>query len=131
MLPFHYNSLLFCTGTRYHIRGADEQGHVANFVETEQVLVVPAQDRIYSFVQTRGSIPVFWSQAPDITYKPKPRLTATEKRNVRTSFNMLLQLLPLESCTSQRSSYTPSRRLRLKRTWTNSSGTTASMCSST
>jgi hypothetical protein len=68
-------------GTRYHIRGADEQGHVANFVETEQVLVVPAQDRIYSFVQTRGSIPVFWSQAPDITYKPKPRLTATEKRN--------------------------------------------------
>jgi len=47
------------------------------------VLVVPAQERIYAFVQTRGSIPVFWSQAPDITYKPKPRLTATEKRNVR------------------------------------------------
>jgi hypothetical protein len=68
-------------GTRYHIRGADEHGNVANFVETEQVLVVPAQERIYSFVQTRGSIPVFWSQTPDITYKPKPRLTATEKRN--------------------------------------------------
>ena len=61
---------------------------MANFVETEQVLVVPAQDRIYSFVQTRGSIPVFWSQAPDITYKPKPRLTATEKRNVRLSSSL-------------------------------------------
>ncbi len=71
------------TGTRYHIRGADEQGHVASFGETEQVLVVPAQERIYSFVQTRGSTPVFRNQAPDITYKPKPRLTATEKRNVR------------------------------------------------
>jgi len=55
---------------------------VANFVETEQILVISDQERVYSFVQVRGSIPVFWSQEPDITYKPKPRLTATDKRSV-------------------------------------------------
>lgn len=60
---------------------------MANFVETEQILVVPQQERVYSFVQIRGSIPVFWDQSPDITYKPKPRLTADEKRNVRSELS--------------------------------------------
>jgi hypothetical protein len=43
-------------GTRYHMRGADEQGNVANYVETEQILQFQNGD-CTSFLQTRGSIP--------------------------------------------------------------------------
>jgi hypothetical protein len=51
------------------------QGSVANFVETEQLveLTVPGSCKpvvISSFVQTRGSIPLLWSQIPSIKYKP-------------------------------------------------------------
>jgi hypothetical protein len=31
-----------------------------------------------SFVQTRGSIPLFWNQLPNLRYKPKPRLNQNE-----------------------------------------------------
>ncbi|KAI8337899.1 Endonuclease/exonuclease/phosphatase [Chlamydoabsidia padenii] len=47
-------------GTRFNSRGIDDNGHVANFVETETVL---SSDRTcYSFTQIRGSVPVFWEQ---------------------------------------------------------------------
>ncbi|XP_045505127.1 phosphatidylinositol-3-phosphatase SAC1 isoform X1 [Colias croceus] len=55
-------------GTRLFMRGIDSQGNVANFVETEQIVERGAE--ISSFVQTRGSIPLFWSQFPDLKYKP-------------------------------------------------------------
>ncbi|EDO26609.1 predicted protein, partial [Nematostella vectensis] len=45
---------------RYGFRGTDDDGHVANFVETEQMIAL--DDMITSFVQTRGSVPVFWEQ---------------------------------------------------------------------
>ena len=48
-------------GTRYNARGVDEEGHVGNFVETEQVVYIG--DTVYSFLQTRGSAPVFWTQS--------------------------------------------------------------------
>lgn len=57
-------------GTRYFIRGADVDGNVANYVETEQMLIF--NKSIASFVLTRGSIPFIWSQRPNIKYKPKP-----------------------------------------------------------
>lgn len=50
-------------GTRFNSRGIDDHGNVANFVETEIVLWVPP-DRIYSYIQIRGSVPIFWEQAP-------------------------------------------------------------------
>jgi hypothetical protein len=56
-------------GTRYHSRGVDSEGNCSNFVETEQI--VEYKDDITSFVQTRGSIPLFWKQIVDIAYKPK------------------------------------------------------------
>lgn len=59
-------------GTRYNIRGVDEQGEVANFVETEQLLLY--NDEVLSLVQTRGSIPLYWSQFATIRYKPPPFL---------------------------------------------------------
>uniref|UniRef100_A0A1B6DBF0 Phosphatidylinositol-3-phosphatase SAC1 n=1 Tax=Clastoptera arizonana TaxID=38151 RepID=A0A1B6DBF0_9HEMI len=63
-------------GTRLYTRGVDESGHVANFVETEQI-IESSGDRS-SFVQTRGSIPLFWQQLPNLRYKPKPALIVTE-----------------------------------------------------
>ncbi|XP_072948298.1 phosphatidylinositol-3-phosphatase SAC1 [Epargyreus clarus] len=55
-------------GTRLFMRGIDAQGNVANFVETEQIVERGGEKS--SFVQTRGSIPLFWSQYPDLKYKP-------------------------------------------------------------
>ena len=48
-------------GTRYNARGIDDEGQVANFVETEQLTYINRQ-RVLSFVQIRGSVPVFWEQ---------------------------------------------------------------------
>lgn len=45
-------------GTRYLARGLDDEGNVANFVETEQILVY--RELIFSHVQIRGSVPLFW-----------------------------------------------------------------------
>lgn len=59
-------------GTRLFRRGIDREGNVANFVETEQI--VEYQGDRASFVQIRGSIPLFWSQLPDLRYKPPPTL---------------------------------------------------------
>lgn len=58
-------------GTRYKRRGIDEDGHVANYVETEQILSL-RQHQI-SFTQIRGSVPLYWSQ-PGYKYRPPPRI---------------------------------------------------------
>lgn len=63
-------SFLF-KGMRYKRRGVDADGRVANYVETEQLIHV--HNHTLSFVQTRGSVPVFWSQA-GYRYNPRPRL---------------------------------------------------------
>lgn len=63
-------------GTRLFSRGIDRNGNVSNYVETEQLVEVNG-DRS-SFVQTRGSIPLFWYQAPNLKYKPKPQLSLNE-----------------------------------------------------
>ena len=47
-------------GTRFITRGVDDEGHVANYVETEQLLLTDTQ--VASHVQVRGSIPLFWEQ---------------------------------------------------------------------
>jgi SacI homology domain len=93
--PFRYDQILisrrsrFRAGTRFTRRGADATGAVANFAETEQILVVwnHAPNRscgvettgdlhsVMSFVQTRGSIPLRWSSPTDIkTYRPRVRI---------------------------------------------------------
>ncbi|KAK4348011.1 hypothetical protein RND71_034350 [Anisodus tanguticus] len=57
------------TGTRMWRRGADTDGFVANFVESEQIIQLNGCTA--SFVQVRGSIPLLWDQIVDLTYKPK------------------------------------------------------------
>jgi hypothetical protein len=47
-------------GTRYNARGVNDNGDVGNFVESEQILITSS--RVSSFVQIRGSVPVFWEE---------------------------------------------------------------------
>ena len=47
-------------GTRFCVRGVDDDGHVANFVETEQLIML--EESVTSFIQVRGSVPLFWEQ---------------------------------------------------------------------
>lgn len=90
-------------GTRTFTRGLDEEGHAANYNETEQVVVVndsssglggyagspdmqsgklgtsADQDaQILSYVQTRGSIPTFWAEINCLRYVSKLQLRSTE-----------------------------------------------------
>lgn len=70
-------------GTRFFVRGADSQGNVANFVETEQIIIVHGEQeqQCMSFVQIRGSIPVLWSQKPNLKYKPLIELNDENEAN--------------------------------------------------
>ncbi len=48
------------TGARFLARGIDDHGNVSNFVETEFIL---RNERfLLSFLQIRGSVPLFWEQ---------------------------------------------------------------------
>lgn len=48
-------------GTRFNARGLDEHGNVANYVETELVINFDNGRYLFSHIQVRGSVPVFWS----------------------------------------------------------------------
>jgi hypothetical protein len=86
----------FRAGTRYFSRGIDEAGNVSNFNETEQTIIlndsaskgpvsytgdggvqydqlkkVTGQDaQTLSYVQTRGSVPVYWAEVNNLHYIP-------------------------------------------------------------
>ncbi|CAN6988848.1 unnamed protein product [Brassica rapa subsp. trilocularis] len=64
-------------GTRMWRRGADPDGYVANFVETEQIVQMNGYSS--SFVQVRGSMPFMWEQIVDLTYKPKFEIVQPEE----------------------------------------------------
>ena len=72
-------------GLRYLRRGIDEDGNVANSVESEQILS-PAEAawdpaaKVYSFVQTRGSFPLFFTQTP-YSLKPAPMMQHSPDSN--------------------------------------------------
>ncbi|KAG2226042.1 hypothetical protein INT45_002508 [Circinella minor] len=69
----------FRPGTRFFSRGIDAEGHVSNYVETEQLVLYDGPDgttpiigkKQLSYVQTRGSIPVYWSQIINLKYTPR------------------------------------------------------------
>jgi hypothetical protein len=56
------------SGTRFNTRGADKDGYVANFVESEQVLIskkkilIKDENNLLSYRIIRGSIPLLWTQ---------------------------------------------------------------------
>lgn len=51
-------------GTRFNSRGINDDGNVANFVETEQIATLNHEGHDYTlaFLQLRGSVPAFWEQ---------------------------------------------------------------------
>jgi hypothetical protein len=90
-------------GTRYFSRGIDEQGNVSNFNETEQIIVLNdstsglggfaggggmqngkvggssgKEVQIMSYVQTRGSVPVYWAEVNTLHYTPKLQIRGVE-----------------------------------------------------
>ncbi|KAI1262813.1 putative SAC1 protein [Xylariaceae sp. FL1019] len=96
----------FRAGTRYFTRGLDEEGHAANYNETEQIVVLNdtggglggyagsadmqsgkygktdgKEMQIMSYVQTRGSIPVYWAEINALKYTPKLQV-----RGIETAF---------------------------------------------
>jgi phosphatidylinositol 4-phosphatase len=92
----------FRGGTRYFSRGIDENGNVSNYNETEQIVILndatggltgfaggqslpngkleePGRDlQVFSFVQTRGSVPVYWSEVNNLRYTPKLQVRGVE-----------------------------------------------------
>jgi hypothetical protein len=52
-------------GTRFNSRGIDDDGNVANFVESETIYWSQT-GLCFSYAQVRGSVPVFWEQAPGL-----------------------------------------------------------------
>lgn len=94
-------------GARFLKRGVNKQGYVANEVETEQIVADMLltgfhnpgngyfdSDRYTSFVQHRGSIPLYWTQeASNLTAKPPIQITAVDPffTSAALHFDMLFQ----------------------------------------
>jgi len=91
------------TGTRYFSRGLDESGHASNFNETEQAVIInddtsgglttfggdqgfssgragsgSNETQILSYVQTRGSVPVFWAEVNTLKYTPSLQIRGVD-----------------------------------------------------
>lgn len=60
------------------MRGTNDEGHVANFVETEQVIFL--DNEVTSYLQTRGSVPLFWEQPGVQVSFYKSKLTYSKKK---------------------------------------------------
>ncbi len=90
-------------GTRYFSRGMDEHGHVSNYNETEQVVILNDHTggpggfvggsgtqtgrvggsagkelQIMSYVQTRGSVPLYWAEVNTLKYVPKLQIRGVD-----------------------------------------------------
>ena len=89
-------------GTRYFSRGIDDQGHVSNYNETEQIVILNDNNeglggfaggtgmqngklaydgqevQLMSFVQTRGSVPVYWAEVNSLHYTPDLQIRSAE-----------------------------------------------------
>lgn len=92
-------------GTRFFTRGLDDDGHAANYNETEQIVIAndtgsgmggfagssdmqsgklggggssSQEMQIMSYVQTRGSVPTYWAEVNTLRYTPKIQLRGIE-----------------------------------------------------
>jgi hypothetical protein len=91
----------FRAGTRYHSRGVDEEGNVSNFNETEQSIILNddasrgpvsyaggqgmqngrvggKEPQVLAYMQTRGSVPVYWAEVNTLHYTPKLQIRGVE-----------------------------------------------------
>lgn len=77
-------------GTRYFRRGIDIDGNVANFNETEQFLIVHKLDnttQVYTYLQIRGSVPVYWAEMNNLKYKPNLLIGPSDYLPARKHFD--------------------------------------------
>lgn len=82
-------------GTRYFRRGIDSEGNVANFNETEQILVIPnaeGDSTLYSYLQTRGSVPVYWAEINSLRYRPKLQVIGDPLASAKKHFDQQYKL---------------------------------------
>ncbi|GBE79963.1 Inositol-1,4,5-trisphosphate 5-phosphatase 1 [Sparassis crispa] len=61
------------SGTRFNTRGVDDDGNCANFVETETMF--STDQHCFSYVQVRGSVPLFWEQQGLQTFGQRIQIT--------------------------------------------------------
>jgi len=88
------------TGTRYFSRGIDENGNVSNYNETEQSIILNDNDmgnngsfspmdskfgssggrevQILAYIQTRGSVPVYWAEINKLKYTPELQIRSVD-----------------------------------------------------
>jgi hypothetical protein len=91
---------VYHAGTRYLTRGIDDYGNVANFVETEQI--IKYGNHVMSFIQIRGSVPVFFQQTgmtaqTEITRTPELTSAAFIKHieDIKRSYFPLIYMINL------------------------------------
>jgi hypothetical protein len=73
-------------GTRFNKRGCNRHGDVANYVETEQILIDRHTATITAYVQVRGSVPLLWEQPTDLHYEPQIQLRTANAHGHITYF---------------------------------------------
>lgn len=77
-------------GTRFNVRGTNDEGHVANFVETEQVIYLDSE--CTSYVQSRGSVPLFWEQPGVQVGSHKVKMSRGYEASVK-AFDLHMQMM--------------------------------------
>ena len=75
-------------GTRYNTRGINDEGNVANFCETEHILIFG--DTLCSFSQLRGSAPVFFDQ---IGFKANTDITRNKELSIQAFSKHLKEMM--------------------------------------
>lgn len=73
-------------GTRFNSRGIDDDGNVANFVESETIYWSPS-GLCFSYVQVRGSVPVFWEQATNLVPGQQKITITRSKEGTQPAFD--------------------------------------------
>jgi hypothetical protein len=81
----------FRQGCRFIKRGIDDNGHVANFAEAEQILLFP-DGKVTSFVQIRGSIPVKWQSPVHMRYAPNVFIEQDRTKSVECAYKHFSEL---------------------------------------
>lgn len=82
-------------GTRFNSRGIDDDGYVANFVESETVYWHPST-LCFSYVQIRGSVPIFWEQATGLLPGQQKIQITRSPEATQPAFDKHFELLELK-----------------------------------
>ncbi|CCK71986.1 phosphatidylinositol-3-/phosphoinositide 5-phosphatase INP52 KNAG_0I02010 [Huiozyma naganishii CBS 8797] len=77
-------------GTRFNMRGINDEGYVANFVETEFIMY--SSEYCYAYTQVRGSVPVFWEQDAALI-NPKVQITRSTEATQKSFDTHFMKLL--------------------------------------